>query len=150
MSEWLRIGDIPGLGSEYSFSKKDGFRLLRARGAVKAEVQFSGGNDEGGADKITLTLADESTVDLDAGFAWVDEEGNVSEYVDGKHARRPATPEERVAFELWRTLEAPLNYKYGSWAGDFSVSGVLTWDVAEGTVEEEGILSSYEGYSDSF
>ena len=42
--------------------------LLRKRGAVKAELKFQGGHDEGDVEEIILTLDDGETVNLDTWY----------------------------------------------------------------------------------
>jgi hypothetical protein len=89
------------------------FQLLRLRGASKAVVSFSGGNDEGDVDSIKLTIGDEQ-IDLDVWW-----EGDQTDHPDK---------------ELSVLLAAPVWERYGGFAGDFQVYGIVTFDVAAGTV----------------
>ena len=96
------------------------FAMLKTRGAIRAILSYNGGNDEGGVDEITLVLEG------------VDENGNniVVNYPtqwDGGE-------------ELAKLLEGPVDSKYGSWAGEFSAYGTLTWDAEAGTV----VMDDYE------
>lgn len=85
---------------------------LKARGVSKAVLDYNGGNDEGGVDGITFYMVD-SDVPVDFPIQW---EG---------------TGDDK---ELARLLEGPVDSKYGSWAGEFSAYGTLTWDVGANTV----------------
>jgi hypothetical protein len=105
------------------------FALLKARGATKAVLSYNGGNDEGGVDEIALySRLDGGDIQVPVDFPTV----------------WNATGEDRELAEL---LEAPVDAKYGSWAGDFSAYGTLTWDVEKGTV----VMDDYEqsGYDHS-
>jgi hypothetical protein len=97
------------------------FALLKARNATKAVLRYNGGNDEGGVDEITLFVPNvNGEIDeVDFPCAW------------------NAPGEDRELSEL---LEAPVDAKYGTWAGDFSAYGTLTWDVEAGTV----VMDDYE------
>jgi hypothetical protein len=90
--------------------KIEAFALMRRRNIVKAVCHYSGGNDEGSVDQITCTLADGSTWDLPS---W-----------GGK-------PDEQ---ELADLLSEPVYDQYGTFAGDFSCYGTVTWDVSTGEV----------------
>jgi hypothetical protein len=120
---------------EVAFDKRLAFEMLRARGAAIAVVRYSGGNDSGGADSVELF--DASDVSL----------GQVT-YIYSDHeydqARRewvatggPGTPEEKRENELYDQLTAPVYAEWGSFAGEFYVSGALTFDVVAGTVKKE-------------
>lgn len=102
-------------------TKRQVFALLAARGATKAVLTYNGGNDEGGVDSITLHVptADGEAVEVDLPCQW------------------NATGDDK---ELARLLEDPVDAKYGSWAGDFSAYGTLTWDRISGTV----VMDDYE------
>ena len=101
-------------------TKNKVFALLKARNAIKAVLSYNGGNDEGGVDDITLTLeaVDENgkNIEVDYPTQW-----NGGEF-------------------LAELLEGPVDSKYGSWAGEFSAYGTLTWDVLAGTV----VMDDYE------
>jgi len=96
-------------------TKEKVFALLRARGATKAVLNYNGGNDEGGVDDITLFLPLAS--------------GEMHEVA--LQTQWSATGDDKVLAEL---LEAPVDAKYGSWAGEFSAYGSLVWDAEAGTV----------------
>lgn len=127
---------------------------LRSRNIVKVVVHFSGGNDEGGADEITGTTADGQTVNLKGSNAhrgskfnsvtrqWED----TGWVVYDQTGERPATPDEIASSDLSDILESPVYDEYGSFAGEFYVSGTVTWDVATGRVkmERNEEMSHYE------
>lgn len=101
-------------------TKRKVFALLKAKGAIKAVLSYNGGNDEGGVDDITLVLEG------------VDE--------NGKNIEVDHPTQWNGGEELAELLEGPVDSKYGSWAGDFSAYGTLTWDVEAGTV----VMDDYE------
>ena len=80
--------------------------MLNAR-ATRAEIRFSGGGDEGGADQITVTWANGTTKDLDV-------------YREGLSSLLSDIP----------------SWKYYSFAdgGGFHVNGTITVDVAKNSV----------------
>lgn len=106
-------------------TRQAGWDALAELGAVKAEVEFSGGHDEGGVDGIRVTLGDGSTMNMED---W---------------PRTDTNPHWRVA-EL---LALPVYSKYHTFAGEFSVHGEVTWDVAEKTVKMNGSETVEEWHS---
>lgn len=105
--------------SEQKRSRDQVFDALAEMGAVKAQVHFSGGNDEGGSDYIQIILGD-------------GEKKDIHEYVWGDSDQ---TAEET---ELAIDLAVPVYDAYGSFAGEFSVSGVIEWDVVKREVKMSG------------
>lgn len=118
--------------TETAIDKPRTFELLRARGIVKVEVSFSGGNDEGGADGYAAYLADGTAVEL--GVSRANEWPTGTWTVWERDGQRPATQQEIDDSILTDLLEAPVYAEYGGFSGDFSVSGTVTWDVIAGTV----------------
>jgi hypothetical protein len=106
----------------------DYFAEITKRGYVRAEVNFSGGNDEGGPDSIWFILAE-----IDP--------------VTNKQRRVPCTEDFwDTSDELVRWLGELPSSRYGSFAGEFDVYGVITvdpsnkekpiaWSVEESTYE---------------
>lgn len=115
------------------------FERLRERGAARAVVEFSGGNDEGGADGIVLYDGEGERIgEVDghhSGGYWDPEKGRFVEV--------SPTPEQRVETELAEALEGPVYEEYGGFAGDFSVGGRVTWDAETGAVSMSGEESEY-------
>lgn len=134
-------------------NKPRGFEILRQKGIAKAVLTFSGGNDEGGVDEIRLIAVDEAwnqtVTQLDPHW------GEYTEYVwdaeKQQHVEKPKppkTPEDVLNEELAEILCAPVEVEFGSWCGDFSAYGTLTWDVAEGTVRmDKEVQSGYDSHS---
>lgn len=117
------------------------FAELRKQGVTRVEVQFSGGNDEGGADSITLFQGDKEVgelVDVSGGGRWDPE---LRQWVE-----KVLTPED----ELAKALAGPVYDRYGSFSGEFNVEGVVTWDVEKGTVKTKGQESTttWEDFED--
>lgn len=106
-------------------TKDEVFAEIRKRDANLAVVSFSGGNDEGGADSITLymrTVTDKQTSSIEVGTV------------------EPDSDDFAVA------LEQPVRDKYGSFAGDFDVSGDLKWDATARTCVMTGEESQWESF----
>lgn len=98
--------------------------------AGKATVQFSGGHDEGGAEWVVVELADGT------------EESVASSYWRGDEA----TDRQKAEGELYDLLEEPIRDEYGSFAGDFSVSGTVIYDLAADTIT---MAKSEQSWGDS-
>jgi hypothetical protein len=122
------------------------FRRIREWGAARAVVEFSGGNDEGGADSIVLYDREGEMIGEVhghyAGGHWDPEKGRFVEV--------PPTPEQRIEAELAEALEGPVYEEYGGFAGDFSVSGRVTWDAQTGKVSMSGEESEYVPFDKEF
>lgn len=138
-------------------------QTLRDRGVAKVVIQFSGGNDEGGADGVDFLDADGNKVEgIDNGAhvyenetwdsvnrRYVSQGWIVSAYnrAEGRYEDREATADEIAIAKLTSILEAPIYDRYGSFAGEFHAYGTVTWDVAAGTHEMHG-QESHEVYED--
>lgn len=115
------------------------FAELERRNAARAVVEFSGGNDEGGADRVTLH--DEDDVEI----AELQEDLPCYVYDDAHKAHVPYEPtdDEEADARLAETLTAPVYDEYSGFAGDFSVEGRVVWDVASRTVSMNGSETEY-------
>lgn len=91
------------------------FAQLASRGADRAVVRFSGGNDEGGADAVDLYREQQHLCTISA---W-------SSHEDATSADAP----------LVDALSQPVFKAYGTFAGDFDVTGEVIWDVKAQTVQ---------------
>jgi hypothetical protein len=123
------------------FDKRAALELLRKEQIGKLEIEFSGGNDEGGVDSYAAFAPDGSELKFAFERTWPDV------FVDGRYQQRELTEEERRVNQLLDTLEQPIDDRYGSFAGDFHVNGRLTYDVAEGTVAFAGDESTDEPFA---
>ncbi len=90
------------------------FAALKRLGADRAVVEFSGGNDEGGPDAITLFAGEDTLRSLPTWWQ--------------------AGGEDRDLGPLSDALSAPVFEAYGTFAGDFDVTGEVIWDVRASTV----------------
>ncbi len=128
------------------------FDRLRKRGATKALVEFSGGNDEGGVNGIEIVYpGDKPNEQLEVYY-----DGAQMEYVDGQWRQKPqekATEDQ----ELSLILQRPVDDRFGSWAGEFEAYGTLTWyveaegDHAAGTCQmDQYVQSGYDYRSEEF
>lgn len=138
-------------------SKGEAFRELENMGVAKAALEFSGGHDEGGVDRIKLFRADAPDAFKELReHVWprvTDENGKtVYEELRGRSRRpktRPLTSEEEAEMRLAQSLAAPIYDRYDSFAGEFSVYGTLTWDVVNRDVVMSGD-QSVEMYEDIY
>ena len=88
---------------------------------LQAIVEFSGGNDEGGVDSIILIHEDGEETDLPT---WVEEsKWNPS-------TQRYEKVELKEEEKLISALSEAIYNRYGSFSGEFSVSGKITYDVS--------------------
>lgn len=118
--------------------KQETFEELKKRGIAKAVVSYSGGNDEGGADSIDYYSEDDAKLDLEIRRTFV---RGKREQRDGEWVfvpDRALTEQEQAANELVEALEKPVYDQYGCFAGDYYVTGVVTWDGGVGRVVLEG------------
>jgi hypothetical protein len=91
------------------------FAALLGLDADRAVVEFSGGNDEGGPDTITLFKGHEPLRTLPTWW-------------------QPGDAEEHL-LALSDALSDPVFEAYGNFAGDFEVNGEVIWEVATKTVQ---------------
>ena len=103
--------------------KAKGLYKLRTLGIAQAVVHYSGGNDDGGSEGISTIMEDGTTGEIKEHYL----EG---EWIPGKGYVTPNDyPEEiRKEAELADILVAPVYRLWGTFAGDFYVSGEITWD----------------------
>lgn len=99
-------------------NKQRTFNLMAQLDIRKAEVEFSGGNDEGGVDNITVYRGERQI------------EGNLPV----SYATKDATSEQELAELLGR----PVYDKYYGFAGEFYVQGTVVWDLATKKVNMGG------------
>jgi hypothetical protein len=111
------------------------FVALAKKGIARVEVEYNGGNDEGGVDQITFFDKDDKKI------------GEMQEYYGGHmfwdeatKSYKPAAPPNEEQ-RLSQALCAPVYDKYGSFAGEFYVNGTLTWDVAKKKIKDHGVES---------
>lgn len=94
------------------------------RGIAMAEVTFSGGNDDGSCDGYTFFDSDNNVVDgINMNYI------SSSHRVDGKWVERELTDEERAENDFIDLVDAPIYWRWGSFAGDFSVEGTMYYDI---------------------
>jgi hypothetical protein len=94
------------------------FAELARRGADRAVVEFTGGNDEGGPDAITLYKGEAPVCMVSV---WPCE--------------RDATTDHEAEARFADALSDPVFEVYGTFAGDFDVTGEVIWDSEEKTVQ---------------
>ena len=122
-----------------TFDKSKCLRLLTKRGVSKATVYFSGGNDEGSIDSIEYVMLDGSEPPKIVGAAISYIYNADSKKWEEDWSKVP--DEQRDDTELINALEAIVDDRYGTFAGDFYVNGEVVYDVAAGTVHMNGAES---------
>lgn len=134
-----RLDEMPTDDERYHFFQTTSERALDLReigwqtmeegGVVRVEIKFSGGNDEGSCDSITVTYGD----------------GSIKDFTDYAYGRGDSFEERLVDLMLM-----PMYDKYGSFAGEFYVDGMLVWDYESKTVKMSGseTVESYEDFED--
>lgn len=153
--------------------KQGVIEFLRSNGIARVEIEFSGGNDEGGVDATTFyneqgeVMADPMPPHIYltqiGRTGWGMKDVNGEEFPDGTlvtsvrddergYYSRRATAEEVVAHNLHTALYAPIYNKYYSFAGEFYVSGTLTWIVNEerAVMSGEERVDHYEGFEEDY
>jgi hypothetical protein len=113
------------------------WRWLEAKGAVKAYLSYSGGNDEGGVDEVVLALKDGMKVSLPTVYVsemWDEAARTWRRGVYDGQSFRALTEDERMIAALCQ----PVEDRYGSFAGEFYVNGTLVYDVAQRTAKADG------------
>lgn len=100
--------------------KNELFAVLRKMNVIQAIVEFSGGNDEGGVDWITLYHQNGAETELPT---WV--ESQRWNPTTNSYENIELTDEQK----LTSALSEAVYDRYGSFAGEFSVSGTITYDV---------------------
>lgn len=101
---------------------------LHKLGVTKVVVEFSGGNDEGDVDSVTITFTDES---------FITENINIR-YSDYKN--------------LHQALCSPVDYEYAGFGMEGHVNGVVTWHINSADKNKSTVLltgqESYEQWED--
>ena len=114
--------------------------MLKAVGVSRVNLRFYGGHDSGDGEEVTVEIDDPGiTFQYDELFGDHD-----IGYTKEDHEREHSFS--RSVIRLKDALADPIWSKYGSFAGDFSVSGNLVYDCVKSTVELSGEESSWESF----
>jgi hypothetical protein len=109
------------------------FAILKDKGVAKVEVQYSGGGDEGGVNEIYLyDNAGKQVASMEEYY------GASSVWDEATKTYKPADPPNDEQ-KLSMALCSPVYDKYGGFAGEFYVSGTVTWDVTTGKINDHGV-----------
>ena len=117
--------------------------MLKVVGVTNLEVRFYGGHDSGDVEEITVYIDRDNFTHE---FAYND---LFSDIDIGYHKKQDEHPDHDFCRKNIRFEEAlvdPIWSKYGSFAGDYSVSGVLKYDCENSTVTLSGEESSWEAF----
>jgi len=123
-------------GPSQGTAKSNLLSALRETGGVRLEASYSGGNDEGGVNGITVLDEKGEKIDVpdmilrprkDSDGSWVhaNEDGLVQDY-----------------HPLWKAAAAMLATEFYTWAGEFSAWGTLFATTADSKVWREGEIQS--------
>lgn len=106
------------MSTDKHFSRNKIWEILGSRNVTKVTIAFSGGNDEGYAENPVFHMADGSTQEL-----------VISSWPQGhwRYGENGCVYTEDQL--LYMSLEKPINDRYGTFAGEYEVSGELVWDV---------------------
>lgn len=117
------------------------FRRLRAYGAAYGVVEFSGGNDEGGAESIVLYDEHQKEIkQLEEYYESPEWDPATKEWTN-----KPIPVERRFDGELVATMTDPVYERWGSFAGEFHVQGQVIWDARTETVKADYDEQVYMG-----
>lgn len=132
------------------------FAALAARGADDAVLDFAGGHDEGGVERIALRAAGLEIAELDASpftDTYARDEAGALVYEQAtvhspppesrpttvlRPKLRPKTDNEMAETALATALSEPVYARFGGFDGTAEISGTLTWNVASGRVTMYG------------
>lgn len=114
--------------------------MLKAVGVSRVNLRFYGGHDSGDVEEVTVEIDDPGITfryddlfgDHDIGHTKTDDE-------------RPHSFSPNL-IRLKDALADPIWSKYGSFAGDYSVSGNLVYDCVNNTVKLSGEESSWDSF----
>jgi hypothetical protein len=116
-----------------AMTKQEAMGKLRERGATRAVVEFSGGNDQGGADRICLYNGEEEICEIQEHYPHYHFDQEKKEWI-----KVPLPEDEYAEAELCEALTRPVYQTYGTFAGDFDVDGKVVWDVESDEVWMKG------------
>ena len=109
-------------------------------GGTYAEASYSGGNDEGGVDGVSIyRLAEEGQTENIAHLHLGVDYDDYITCVDVSPAREGFGWDD----PLWDAFQDLLNHDFGTWAGDFSASGSVFVDVDKKRIWRTGEISTY-------
>ena len=114
-----------------SKSKSELFQFIRNKGGDEARVHYSGGGDEGGVNSIEIVAAGGKVV------CTLNEPYSSSRYDPATQSwvtEKSADPDAPFLTDLC----APVYDKYGGFAGETYVDGVITWDANTCTIKDVG------------
>lgn len=123
-------------------SKSEVFEFIARKGGDEAVVYFSGGNDEGGVNNISIRKDGKEVCELQELY-------ETSSWDGTKWVTSTPTDPDKPYID---SLVAPVYGKYHSFAGDFYVDGVLTWNCKDKTCKMDGseTTPSSEGFEEEF
>ncbi len=117
--------------------------MLKVVGVTTLEIRFYGGHDNGDVEEISVYIDRDNFTHE---FAYKDLFSDIDIGYQKKQGERPDHDFCRKNIRFEEALVDPIWSKYGSFAGDFSVSGVLKYDCVNSTVTLSGEESAYVGF----
>lgn len=124
-------------------------QLMREHGFAVAIVEYSGGNDSGGADVIHIWNLQEWATKLDAEELYRNQEVSYHDYMERIRGLGVVLQEYQGNAKYAVLVEAlvkPVYDRYGSFAGEYDCGGKLTYLADADGYEQEGweTVTSYE------
>lgn len=110
----------------YGLWKEKIWEIMKEMKLHRAEVSFSGGGDEGGVDAIVVHGPGRKKRNLDNNCQYDPATGSYG------------APEGDRESELYELLSKPVDDEYGSFAGEYFVSGLIVYRLKDKSVEMDG------------
>jgi hypothetical protein len=101
------------------------------------------GNAEGKLNEIVLQLKEMGATRLEAGYSGGNDEGGVNDLSVYNGSEELGLSGGGWDHPLWHAVNELLATKFGSWAGEFSASGMLHVTVEPPASWTDGVMSSY-------
>lgn len=123
-------GGVMAFGSD--FDRDELFSAMKKRGIIRVLVEFSGGDDEGGVDRIEVEYEDGRKAPLDCEY-YESVRYNADRTIDTIYYGRGGgpveadalTPEQVDQARFYKNVCNTVYSQYGSFAGDFYVNGLV-------------------------
>jgi len=133
------------------FDKTEVFASMTKRGINRIEIEFSGGNDEGGVDDIVFLDSNGESVEITRPSFYIFERNGKKFVTDfGLTEDIPIEKADKEVLDNLRFFDSVENIvysRYGSFAGDWSVCGTAILDVKEETATIQGQEQDWVDFS---
>lgn len=113
-------------GMDTELHKKQIIAAFKERGIDGAEIEFSGGNDDGGPD---LRYFYRLNAEGERECVEVNDYHHISVFVDDEWQRRTLTSEQIADNDFLDLVDAPIDWRWEGFGGAFEVHGVLHYNI---------------------